>query len=411
MRSTNRREPAAPWRGLHANVAREELAPRLEPAPLAAGLPSQDPTMLFETGPWTLWTDPRCHVSATRRQLIAAAIADTIIASGALEDVPPISERERRPFKQRATKAARRGPSSRERIAMNLSPADQAALDANYNLRAAVPEHPAYFERYAATSVAFRARWPARLDLPYGDGPRQAIDLFLPQGPQPSQAPRPPLLVFIHGGYWQALDRKDFSFVAEPLVAEGAAVALLGYDLAPAVDMNTIVSQIRQAIVWLHRHAGAHGFDPERICLAGHSAGGHLAAMALATDWRAFGLPADLIKGVCAISGVFDLEPIRLCYLNEVLRLDAEQARRNSPVLLPPQAHCPVMLTVGERETEAFHRQSTAYAAVLRRADLACELIVQPGLDHFAIIMAMTDAANPAVRAIGAQLGLPGAAA
>lgn len=295
---------------------------------------------------------------------------------------------------------------------MSLSPAEKAALDANYNLRAAVPEHPAYFERYAATSAAFRARWPGRLDLRYGDSPRQAIDLFLPQGTHPSQPPRPPLLVFIHGGYWQAFGPKDFSFVAERLVEAGAAVAMAGYDLAPAVDMDTIVGQIRHAIAWLHRNADAHGFDPGRICLCGHSAGGHLAAMALATDWRAaFGLPADLVKGVCAISGVFDLEPIRLCYLNEVLRLDAGQARRNSPVLLPPQTRCPVMVTVGERETEAFHRQSSAYADALRRANLACEVAVQPGLDHFAIIMAMADAANPAVRSICARLGLPGTAA
>jgi arylformamidase len=295
---------------------------------------------------------------------------------------------------------------------MNLSPADQAALDANYNLRAAVPEHPAWFERYATTSAAFRARWSGRLDLAYGDSPRQVIDLFLPQGPQTSQPPAPPLLVFIHGGYWQAFDPKAFSFVAERLVEAGAAVALVGYDLAPAADMDTIVGQIRHAIAWLYRHAGTHGYDGGRICLAGHSAGGHLAAMALATDWKAaFGLPADLVKGVCAISGVFDLEPIRLCYLNEVLGLDAEQARRNSPVLLPPQTRCPVVVTVGERETEAFHRQSSAYAEALRRANLACDLVVQPDLDHFAIIMAMTDAANPGVRAICAGLGLPGAGA
>ena len=292
---------------------------------------------------------------------------------------------------------------------MSLSPADKATLDANYNLRAAVPEHPAWFERYAATSAAFRARWPGRLDLPYGDSPRQVIDLFLPPSQQTS---RPPLLVFIHGGYWQAFGPKDFSFVAERFVAAGAAVAMVGYDLAPAVAMDAIVSQVRHAIAWLYRNAGAHGFDPGRICLSGHSAGGHLAAMALATDWQAaFGLPQDLVKGVCAISGVFDLEPIRLCYLNEVLRLDAEQARRNSPVLLPPRARCPVIVTVGERETEAFHRQSGAYAAALRRADLDCALVVQPGLDHFAIIMAMTDATNPAVHAICAQLGLSDAAA
>ncbi len=292
---------------------------------------------------------------------------------------------------------------------MNQSPADRAALDANYNLRAAVPEHLDYFERYAASSAAFRGRWPGRLDLSYGDSPRQAIDLFLPQSAPSSP---PPLLAFIHGGYWQAFDPKAFSFVAEPFVEAGAAVAMVGYDLAPAVDMDTIVRQVRHAIAWLYRHAGAHGFDASRICLSGHSAGGHLAAMALATDWQAaFGLPGDLVKGVCAISGVFDLEPIRLCYLNEVLRLDAGQARRNSPVLLPPQGRCPVTVTVGERETEAFHRQSEAYAAALRRAGLGCDLVVQPGLDHFAIIMAMLDAGNPAVRAIRAQLGLSGGVA
>jgi arylformamidase len=293
---------------------------------------------------------------------------------------------------------------------MSLSPADRAALDANYNLRAAVPEHPAYFERYATSSAAFRARWPGRLDLSYGDSPRQAIDLFLPQRAPASSGP--PLLAFIHGGYWQAFDRQAFSFVAEPFVEAGAAVAMLGYDLAPAVDMDAIVRQIRHAIAWLYRNAGAHGFDPGRICLSGHSAGGHLAAMALATDWQAtFGLPGDLVKGVCAISGVFDLEPIRLCYLNDVLRLDAGQVLRNSPVLLPPQGRCPVTVTVGERETEAFQRQSERYADALRRANLRCDLVVQPGLDHFAIIMAMLDAANPAVRAIRAQLGLSGGAA
>src|ERR687891_2788044 len=106
--------------------------------------------------------------------------------------------------------------------------ADRAALDANYNLRAKVPEHPVYFERYARASAAFRARWPARLDLAYGDSPRQAVDLFLPE------APRPPLLVFIHGGYWQALDRKDFSFVGERLVEAGAAGLPGGAVFAPA---------------------------------------------------------------------------------------------------------------------------------------------------------------------------------
>jgi arylformamidase len=284
---------------------------------------------------------------------------------------------------------------------------DRATLDRNYNLRAAVPEFQTWFDRYEATSVVFRGQSPGRLDLAYGNGPRQAIDLFLP-----TAAARPPLLAFIHGGYWQGRDRKDFSFVAEPLVAAGAAVALIGYDLAPAVAMDAIVSQIRDGLAWLHRHADPQGFDPDRIFVAGHSAGGHLAAMALATDWPgAFGLPADLIKGVVAISGVFDLEPIRRCYLNDLLGMDAAEARRNSPLHLAPGRPCPVVVTVGELETAAFHEQSRAYAAMLKAAGWPFELVIQPGLDHFAIVMTVAEPGTPIVRAIARQMGLGAAPA
>ena len=231
---------------------------------------------------------------------------------------------------------------------MPQSAAERAALDAQYNLRAAVPEHLTYFARYERESAALRAHWPGRLDLAYGPTARQAIDLFLP-----SEGPAP-LLVFIHGGYWQSRDRKDFSFVAGPLLERGAAIALLGYDLAPQVRMDAIVAEIRAGLAWLYRHAPAHGCDPARLYIAGHSAGGHLAAMALATDWRTFGLPEDVLKGVCAISGMFDLEPISRCYLNEVVGLDEGEARRNSPIHLTLHGRCPVIVAVGELETKAF---------------------------------------------------------
>lgn len=288
---------------------------------------------------------------------------------------------------------------------MAPSAAQKAALDAQYNLRAAVPEHPTYFDRYAAESAALRARRPGRLDLPYGDTPRQAIDLFRPD------AATPPLLVFIHGGYWQAFGPKDFSFVAEPLLARGAAVALIGYDLAPNVRMDRIVGQVRAGLAWLYRQGRALGFDPDRIFVAGHSAGGHLAAMALAADWTAQGLPADLIKGVCALSGVFDLAPIRRCYLNEVVGLDEAEARRNSPVHLALHGRCPVTVAVGELETRAFHEQSQAYAAKLAGAGWPAELLIQPGVDHFGIVMAMAEPGAPTVQAIARQMGLAAAPA
>jgi arylformamidase len=286
---------------------------------------------------------------------------------------------------------------------MPLSDAERAALDAEYNLRAAVPEHLSYFARYEAASRALRARRRGRLNLAYGATPRQAIDLFLPD------ARDAPLLAFVHGGYWQSRDRKDFSFVAAPWLERGVAVALIGYELAPAVRIDAIVEQVRTGLAWLHRHAHGHGCDPARLFVAGHSAGGHLAAMALATDWRRFGLGEDLIKGVAAVSGVFDLEPIRLCYLNEMVGLDPDEARRNSPVHLPLHGRCPVTVAVGELETRAFHEQSRSFAAKLERADWPCELLVQPGVDHFGIVMSMEDRAAPIVRALARQMGLPAA--
>ena len=279
---------------------------------------------------------------------------------------------------------------------------ERAMLDAQYNLRAAVPEHLTYFASYEAESAALRARWPGRLDLSYGPTPRQAIDLFLPG------TPGAPLLVFIHGGYWQSRDRKDFSFVAGPLLERGAAVALIGYDLAPSVRMDAIVAQIRAGLAWLWHHAPDYGCDAAQLYLAGHSAGGHLAAMALATDWRTFGLPEDMINGVCAISGVFDLEPIRLCYLNDVVGLDAEEAPRNSPIHRTLHGRCPVMVAVGELETEAFHEQSQAFARKLEREGWPFELLVHRGVDHFGIIMSMAEPDAPLVQAIARQMGLDG---
>jgi arylformamidase len=289
---------------------------------------------------------------------------------------------------------------------MSPGPPDRSTLDANYNLRAAVAEHQSYFERYEAESAAFRQRRPGRLDLAYGASPRQLVDLFLPD------RARPPLLVFIHGGYWQRFDPKAFTFVAEQPLARGAAVALLGYDLAPAVDMDAIASEVRRGLGWLYRQGAALGYDADRIFVAGHSAGGHLAAMALAHDWAAEGLPKDLIKGVCAISGVFDLEPIRHCYLNEVLGLDAAQARRNSPLHLPPgRAPCPIAVAVGETETEAFHAQSRAYADKLSAAGWPCRLVVQPGMHHFEIVMSMARPDDALVQIVCEQMGLAAAPA
>jgi len=224
-------------------------------------------------------------------------------------------------------------------------------VEREYNLRAAFPDHPQWFSRWADDSEAARARLDGRLDLRYGSGPRQTMDLFPAENAHGA-------LLFIHGGYWRALDKRDHSFVAPPFVAQGIGVAVVNYDLCPDISVSRIVDQVREAVVWLRREGARHGFPAERLVVSGHSAGGHLAAMLLATDWPARGLPSCPIAGGAAISGVFDLEPLVQVSMNVDLRLDAARARALSPIHLSPRIQAPLLLAAGELETSEFIRQS-----------------------------------------------------
>jgi arylformamidase len=274
---------------------------------------------------------------------------------------------------------------------------DQAALDAQYNLRRAVPAHPAYFARWAEESAAVRARMPCRLDIAYGGAPEATLDLF------PAPVAPAPLLVFIHGGYWQAMDKSDFSFVAPAYLAAGIAVAVVNHTLAPAADMDAIVAQVRAAVVFLARQGAALGIDARRIFLAGHSAGGHLTAMAMLTDWSRLGLGRDPVRGGCAISGIFDLEPIRLCYLNRVIGLDAAAASRNSPLHLVAAAAAPtgrLILAVGGRETNEFRRQQAAFAGAYGARFRAPAVVAPPDDDHFSIMDRFAAADSPLCRVL-----------
>jgi arylformamidase len=263
---------------------------------------------------------------------------------------------------------------------------DQAALDAQYNNRAAVPDAARYIERWPAASAAARARLGGALDLAYGPHPRHRLDIFPAKG-----GGKAPVLAFIHGGYWQALDKSVFSFVAAPYVEAGVAVALLGYPIAPEAGMDEIVASIRAALVWLGRHTGAHGGDPARIHLTGHSAGGHLTAYMMAEDFSAeSGLPQPLLKGGLALSGLYELEPIRLSYLNEKLGMDQEVARRNSPASRPAGKE-PLILAVGGIETDEFRRQQRDYAARCRAVGWPVEAIEAPGRDHFSVLESLAD--------------------
>src|SRR3954452_427552 len=253
---------------------------------------------------------------------------------------------------------------------------DRAQLDAAYNNTAAVPERDAIIADWAARSARVRREREGHLDLHYGDSPRERLDLFL------AADPNAPTLAFIHGGYWQMNDKEGTTFLAEGVLPHGINFALSEYTLAPAARMDRIVGEIRRAVDWLNEHLAEYGADPARIYVAGHSAGGHLTATAMTLG---------AVRGGLAISGLYDLEPIRLNYLNEKLGLDEGEAERNSSLLhLPPMAG-PLVTAYGTRELPELCRQSIDYARAWVESGLPGHLLPIDGADHFTILEALAD--------------------
>lgn len=251
-------------------------------------------------------------------------------------------------------------------------------LEAEYNNRARVPEHPRHIEGWARDAAAWRAACPrVELDLPYGGRERERLDLFHP-GTGGAEAP---LAVFIHGGYWQALDKSFHSHCARGLVGRGYAVAVPSYGLCPQVPLATIVAQMRAACAMLFRRTG------RRMLVLGHSAGGHLSAAMLATDWRALdpALPADLVQAAMPISGVFELEPLRATSIGKALNLTAREAFALSPRRLPAPGR-PLHCVVGAAESGEFIRQTREMALHWGGTWEAT-----PGDDHFTVIAPLTD--------------------
>jgi arylformamidase len=267
-------------------------------------------------------------------------------------------------------------------------------VERGYNNRAAVPDHPHWLERWAVLSSEARSRLECRLDLRYGPNPLETLDLFVPSGRARGT------LLFIHGGYWRALDKSDFSFVAAPFVERGYAVAVINYDLCPSVSIATIGDECRRALAWLVRTGPRHGANAERIVVSGHSAGGHLTAMMLATPAERFGLERHPMAGGVSISGVHDLRPLVLFSFNVDLKLDDASAARLSPTLMSPATDAPILAAVGADETSEFLRQARLLwdAWPANRPQRARAPLLIPDRHHFSVVVDYADADSELTR-------------
>jgi arylformamidase len=261
----------------------------------------------------------------------------------------------------------------------------------DYNLRARVPDFAEIFARWAREAEDYRAealkRDCAELGLSYGDTPRQFIDLFWPAADKSA-----PVALFIHGGFWRAFDPSSSSQLARGFNGRGIAVAVVGYDLCPIVTIGDIIVQIRRACIFLWQRFG------QRLLVTGHSAGGHLAASMVATDWRTLypKAPTDLVPAAFALSGIFDLTPLLDIPVNQDLRLDAEAAHRDSPLFWPIAPGRVLDAAVGDCETGEFKRQSSTIAETWRRRGAQTQYAEFPG-NHFTVLDALTDPASAMV--------------
>jgi len=268
---------------------------------------------------------------------------------------------------------------------------DQAALDREYSPSSCVSDINIYLDEYRNVSRQAKenaiANKSCLSDIAYGPSTDERFDLYLPETSSDA-----PLHVFIHGGYWRALSKEESAFAAPMFQQSGSYFAALDYSLAPSASLTEIVAQNRLAIACLYKQADEWGFDPDRIYLSGSSAGAHLAMMMLLTDWSRYDLPIDAVKGVCAVSGIYDLEPIRLSYVNDDVGMDSLEAEDNSPIFHPIRNHCPIIFAYGDNETAEFKRQTNAYNDRLIESGGITTIREIGDRNHFNVIM---DLANP----------------
>ena len=258
---------------------------------------------------------------------------------------------------------------------------DQPALDAQYEQRTLVPAEAVdgYIREWRESSERVRSAYEVIADLDYGAGERESLDFF------PAARPDAPLVLFVHGGAWRRLSKDEFSYPAPGFLERGIAYAVAGFDLVPAVTLAEQVDQVRRALAWAHANASRFRIDAKRIYLLGNSSGGHLAGM-LMGEGQGVGesqRQTPLARGALLVSGIYDLEPVRLSSRNDYLDLDPASARSLSPIARIPSGGRPLIVGWGERELDEFQRQSREFAAAWAEQGGAVHTVVRPTCNHF----------------------------
>lgn len=265
---------------------------------------------------------------------------------------------------------------------------DLATLEREYSPSSCVADLKRLLAQYGERSEFARAQFPNLTTLAYGEDAAEHIDFF------PAANTNAPLLIFIHGGYWQELSKREASFPAVDCRRNGIAYAAINYGLAPATTLSQMIERCRKAVASLYADAEALGFDRRAIYLSGSSAGAHLAAMTTLAPWSTFGVDPSAIRGAILLSGVFELEPLVPTYINEPLGLSIDSARLHSPLLQLERADTPLppmLIAYGEHETSQFKRQSVQFATAVRRRAASVELLEATGRNHFDIVFDLAD--------------------
>lgn len=272
-------------------------------------------------------------------------------------------------------------------------------LDRQYDARASVPSFEAEYARYVAASDAVLRDMPRIADLCFDERSGETLDFW-------SAGRKSPVFLWIHGGYWRALSKTDNAFVVPGLLAHGISVAVMNYTLAPAVDIGEIVRQVRRAVAWLHRYGDTLGADTRRIHVGGSSAGGHLVGTLLAGGWHdAFDVPEDGIGTALALSGLFDLRPLRPTRIDGWMRFDDTALVAHSPILgVPRHASARLVAAVGGLETDEFRRQTQDFVARWRSAGNAAEQPAMPNHNHFDIALSLGDPNGVLARTLAASI-------